>query len=83
MQTPLKTCALKEYTAAESLLEEADSRWKQDETLFLLKLQLYHKTKNGWEIKKAVQQIKESGIYLSPSTQEVVAFWSGKSERQP
>lgn len=73
---------LDEYTAAESLIEDANRRWPHDESFFLLQLKLYHKARNGLALKGAIQQINESGVYLSPDTRKTVAFWSGPSEGQ-
>lgn len=67
---------LKEFSAAESLLKEASNRWESDESFFLLKLRLYHKVQNGWALNKEIKLMKESGVYLSPKTREIVEFWS-------
>ena len=62
---------LNDVTAAESLLIDADTQWENDEELILLKLKLFHKTKNRWAMRKEIQKVRESGMYLSPETREV------------
>lgn len=70
---------LNDYTAAESMLLEADIKWKSDEDFFLLKMKLFYETKNRWAMRKEIHFVKESGMYLSPSTREVMEFWRGQT----
>lgn len=66
---------LNDFTAARSLLLEADKRWKYDEDMLLLKLKLSHKTKDRYTMRKELQSLKNSGMYLSPKAREVINFW--------
>lgn len=70
---------LNDVTATESLLIDAETQWENDEEFILLKLKLFHKTKDRWAMRKEIQKVRESGIYLSPETREVVEFWSNRT----
>lgn len=67
---------LNQFEAANALMAILDSRWRQDETVFLLKLKLHYKQKNSPALRAEIKRAKDMNLYLKPDTREKIAFWS-------
>ena len=65
----------KNYALAGEYLRQMNLAWPEREEYYYLRLQYLASLGEGKEIRKLVQEIKESQLFLSAKFKEVLAFW--------
>ena len=67
--------ARKNLSEAKSIIAKIKKSWPYSEEYILLNIHYLILTNNGREIKKFINKINNSQIFLSAKTKEVLAFW--------
>lgn len=68
--------ARKNLNRAKEVIEKIKRSWPRSEEYVLLNLQYLILTNKGSEIKKFINKVNNSQIFLSAKTREVLAFWA-------
>ena len=67
--------ALKNYTAASAMLENARKIWPNNEDLLILQIQFFSDLERTEDLQNLLRTLDEKAIYLSAKAKEVIAFW--------
>lgn len=67
--------ALKNYTAASAMLENARNIWPNNEDLLILQIQYFSDLERTEDLQNLLRTLDEKAIYLSAKAKEVIAFW--------
>lgn len=67
--------ALKNYTAASAMLENARNIWPNNEDLLILQIQYFSDLERTEDLQALLRTLDEKAIYLSAKAKEVIAFW--------
>lgn len=67
--------ALKNYTAASAMLENARKIWPNNEDLLILQIQYFSDLERTEDLQNLLRTLDEKAIYLSAKAKEVIAFW--------
>lgn len=67
--------ALKNYTAASAILENARNIWPNNEDLLILQIQYFSDLERTEDLQALLRTLDEKAIYLSAKAKEVIAFW--------
>ena len=67
--------ALKNYTAASAMLENAGKIWPESEDLLILRIQYLADLQRGEDLQALLRKLDEKAVYLSSKAKEVIAFW--------
>lgn len=67
--------ALKNYTAASAMLENAGKIWPESEDLLILRIQYLADLQRAEDLQDLLRKLDEKAVYLSAKAKEVIAFW--------
>lgn len=67
--------ALKNYTAASTMLENAGKLWPESEDLLILRIQYLADLQRAEDLQDLLRKLDEKAVYLSAKAKEVIAFW--------
>lgn len=67
--------ALKNYTAASAMLENAGKIWPESEDLLILRIQYLADLQRAEDLQDLLRKLDEKAVYLSVKAKEVIAFW--------
>lgn len=67
--------ALKNYTAASAMLENAGKIWPESEDLLILRIQYLADLQRAEDLQDLLKKLDEKAVYLSAKAKEVIAFW--------
>lgn len=67
--------ALKNYTAASAMLENAGKLWPESEDLLILRIQYLADLQRVEDLQDLLRKLDEKAVYLSAKAKEVIAFW--------
>lgn len=67
--------ALKNYTAASAMLENAGKIWPESEDLLILRIQYLADLQRAEDLQALLRKLDEKAVYLSSKAKEVIAFW--------
>lgn len=67
--------ALKNYSAASAMLENARKIWPNNEDLLILQIQYFSDLERTEDLQNLLRTLDEKAIYLSAKAKEVIAFW--------
>lgn len=67
--------ALKNYTAASAMLENAGKIWPESEDLLILRIQYLADLQRAEDLEDLLKKLDEKAVYLSAKAKEVIAFW--------
>lgn len=70
-----------EISAADETLQEAEIRWPDSETVWLLRLEYYARQGDGQTVQAMASNVWNSDMYLSANVKEKLAFWLKKGSR--